>query len=369
MAAIKGFAGQQKLGPQNYSTVNPVGSNKYSLDVAPKALFPITGTSEPIVSATYDSNYSEGNFTVSKGRMVLEITGHNARIGDVLRFDSGPLTSVEATVIGIVDANKVSISTTVGVANALASTALIMRHVTLTLDSSGSLVVTSTSGPITFVYDGVDTQVEKDTVTPANTRALPVEIVSTNGVEANFNVTTGDLNIDSTHLGANFDSMRIGDGTNLMGVNASNEALVHDAEALTELQSIVTNTTGLATEAKQDTIISELQTNNSGLDVVDQIDTTPLLDTSVTNIPASASLPLEIVASTAADVKKIISVEDIGEYIGIYTGAAASEVLKAVLPLGGGELELNIASGTRVSLRAMENTAISTGKIAINFLG
>jgi hypothetical protein len=124
-----------------------------------------------------------------------------------------------------------------------------------------------------------------------------------------------------------------------------------------------------ATSAKQDTMITAIQSLDSGLDVVDQIDTTPLLDTSSTNIPASASLPLEIVASSASDIKKLISVEDIGSFIGIYTGAASSEVLKAVLPLGGGEVELSISSGTRISLRAMENTAISLGSIALNFLG
>lgn len=108
---------------------------------------------------------------------------------------------------------------------------------------------------------------------------------------------------------------------------------------------------------------------STSLDVVDQIDTTPLLDTSSTNIPASSSSPLEIVASSAAVIKKIITVEDIGSFIGLYTGPASSEVLKAVLPLGGGEVELNIAAGVRISLRAMENSAINSGKIAINFLG
>lgn len=106
-----------------------------------------------------------------------------------------------------------------------------------------------------------------------------------------------------------------------------------------------------------------------GLTVIDQIDTTPLLDTSSTSIPASASSPLEVVASLAASVAKIISVEDIGEYIGVYTGAAASEVLLGVLPLGGGELDMIIASGTRVSLRNMKNAAITSGHITLNFIG
>ena len=127
---------------------------------------------------------------------------------------------------------------------------------------------------------------------------------------------------------------------------------------------------GGATEAKQDTMITELQSLNSavGGTVVDQLDT-PLLDISGTNIPASASLPVEVVASLAADVKSVISVEDIGEFIGLYTGSAASEVLAAVLPLGGGEVSIEIPSGTRISLRHMKNTVIISDFISINFLG
>ena len=121
---------------------------------------------------------------------------------------------------------------------------------------------------------------------------------------------------------------------------------------------------GAATSAKQDEMIALLSQ-----DVVDQIDSTPLLDVSSTNIPASASLPVEVVASLAADTHKIQSVEDIGEFIGLYTGAASSEVLKCILPLGGGEIEVEIPAGTRISLRHMKNTAITSDFIALNFIG
>jgi hypothetical protein len=119
-----------------------------------------------------------------------------------------------------------------------------------------------------------------------------------------------------------------------------------------------------ATATKQDEQTAILKP-----DVIDQIDTTPLLDTSTTNIPGSAGSPVQVVASLAADTQKVLTVEDIGEFIGLYTGAAASEVLKCVLPLGGGEVQVDIPSGTRISLRAMGTTAISTGNIAINFIG
>jgi hypothetical protein len=108
----------------------------------------------------------------------------------------------------------------------------------------------------------------------------------------------------------------------------------------------------------------------TSLDVVDQIDTTPLLSIALTNITASSGAPVAIVASLAAAVKKVKVVEDIGEFIGLYTGAGGAEVLKCVLPLGGGDVDVTIAAGTRISLRAMKNTAITSDTfIAINFLG
>lgn len=133
--------------------------------------------------------------------------------------------------------------------------------------------------------------------------------------------------------------------------------------------AVVVSSSALPSGAATEATLATIAAGVDKLNIVDQIDTTPLLDTSSTNIPASASNPVTAVASLAANVKKIVSVEDIGEFIGVYTGAAASEVLLCVLPLGGGEIEVEVASGTRISLRNMKNATISTGFIALNFLG
>jgi len=472
---MKGFTSQEKLNDQYYATFLPVGSGKVAIDMAPKALFPISLTAETPVSSRL-ARGTDGN----KSKQLIEVTAHGMREGDVLRFITGPLINTESVVVGVIDANTLVLGNII--ADATTSTCLKMRHVTLTLDENGSLV--TTSGPIQYILDSVAEQVEEDTVTPANNRALPtrsfvnvdgvqeevkidtatpantqpmpsglffmrdgiatpvakdtvtpgntrpipMELVSTTGVEATFNVTTGDLNIQTSHTGISPDSIQIGDGTNLMAVNASLQAEVHDTDAnaalvtlnakdfatqttlaalLTELElkadltetqpvsiaasiplptgasteakqdTIIANQGTaqtrldlLATEAKQDDIITELQTlNANALDILDQIDAT-IIDTSVTNIPASASLPLQLVASTVADIKKILVIEDIGEFMGLYTGAASSEVLKAVLPLGGGEVEMLIPSGTRVSIRHMKNSVINgNSNLAINFLG
>lgn len=104
-------------------------------------------------------------------------------------------------------------------------------------------------------------------------------------------------------------------------------------------------------------------------DVVDFMDT-PLLDTSSTSIPASSSNPLEVVASLAAGVKKVQLIDTTGAYIGLYTGAALSETLVGIFAPGNDQtLEIDIAPTTRISLRNMENSAISEGLVAINFIG
>ena len=87
-----------------------------------------------------------------------------------------------------------------------------------------------------------------------------------------------------------------------------------------------------------------------------------ILDCSTTNIPSGTQLT---VATLSNDVYEIQTVEDIGEFIGIYAGSN----LKAILPLGGGSVKINLPSTTVVKLASFSGTAISSGSIAINFLG
>lgn len=126
------------------------------------------------------------------------------------------------------------------------------------------------------------------------------------------------------------------------------------------------DTAGLSTEAKQDAIIAAI--GGQTFDIIDSLDTR-LLDASSTNIPASgATNPLEVVASLAADCEEIEVVDDIGDYIEIWTGADPG-TFKTSLPLGGGRVKCHIDAGTRVSLKAAQNAAITSGKMTMNFLG
>lgn len=70
---------------------------------------------------------------------------------------------------------------------------------------------------VNFKKDGINTIVNEDTVTPSNNTPLPVKITGTTG---DINITAGDLNVQLSSTGTNYDSVRIGDGTNLLTINS-----------------------------------------------------------------------------------------------------------------------------------------------------
>lgn len=110
--------------------------------------------------------------------------------------------------------------------------------------------------------------------------------------------------------------------------------------------------------------------NVNTLTVVDFIDTTPILDTSSTNIPASASTPVTIVSSLAAAVKKVQFLDTTGAFIGLYSDPSGTPVLLAVFGPGSDQtIELAIPAATALGLRNMQNVAISSGIVSINFIG
>lgn len=132
-------------------------------------------------------------------------------------------------------------------------------------------------------------------------------------------------------------------------------------------------TSGLATEAKQDDIITELgiiEENTSPLDVVDQLDT-GVLDASSNTIPQSSNgTPLTVVATLAADVKAILPDDTTGYYLGLYSDPAGTPVLEAIIGPGADyQIPVNLPMGTVLGLRHMFDTDITLGQISINFLG
>jgi hypothetical protein len=154
----------------------------------------------------------------------------------------------------------------------------------------------------------------------------------------------------------------------LTTIDADTGNIASDTAAIKTAVEILDNAIS-GSEMQVDVVTMPAVTVN-GFDVVDFIDTTPVLDTSGTNIPASSSNPVAVVASLAANVKKLKVNDTTGYYIGVYTGAALSEVLQCIIGPGeDGTIDVAMSSGERVSLRAMANTAISVGELAIQFIG
>ena len=509
MPGIDGYSSSSRLENEagklkkEFVTVQPIGSNKHALD-----------TLNYGATSIIDNGVAELGSTDK----ILKLTAHGARKGDIVRIKTSAnnIEEFEVSVFAVVDANTIELAAILSSALSAGDTVDILRPLMLKLEASGAM--TLAQGPMQIVKNGVNTEVTKDTATPSNTVPVPVEVVAASGTP--INITAGDLNVQLTHLGANADSTRIGNGVNEMDVNGNKEALVHDQDVLLALNDVlstmgdlaldatvgtlateatlnavglvvssidtkmnalatqttlasvdtkvatqttlaaleakfntlgqkasaasapvvlsteqeailsaivtaigVTNTKDFATqttlaalEAKfntlgqkasaasapvvlsteQEALINTIATKITALEAkdfatqvtlaalaasvekqlelgpIDLIDGAGILNVSVSNIPASAASPLQIVASIAADCYKIKVIEDVGEFIGLYTGAALSETLLCVLPPGyaGGDLDVYIPAGTRLSIKNMKNATINTATyLAINFLG
>jgi hypothetical protein len=108
------------------------------------------------------------------------------------------------------------------------------------------------------------------------------------------------------------------------------------------------------------------------LSVVDFVDNAvgPVLDAATNNIQDNAGAFVVLVASLAADAKKIRVADTTGQFLGVYVGAAASEVLAFIINPGqSNEIEHAIPSGSRVTVRAMGASVVSEGQLCLQFLG
>jgi len=278
---MKGFTSERNrtIDKQRYSTLQPIGSGKNCQDVITKSIYQVNNTLYPITAI------QKGGPDQNR-KMTITGLGADSRIGDVVRFIGGLADRMEVAIVEVIDNDTVVLGHDDEVRIQIGDEVNLFRHNTLTLDEDGSLNVSVTgSGPIQFVDDGIDTEVEKDSVDPTNNKPLPsamyiekdgvllpvtkdtgdinntisvpVEIVGMDGTE--INITAGDINVQLTDQGANADVVRIGDGTNQLGINTDLEGLVHDQDTHDKLDLLQAKTDLLATEAKQDLAIIELQ--------------------------------------------------------------------------------------------------------------
>lgn len=274
MSGIQGFPSNQKvpLGTgitNNFVTVIPTDPNRAALENLRFAFRVDNPTVPRTAGAGTGSENADG-----VNLFWVEDTGTPARVGDFFRAINGNAIHLEIPIVKV-ETNRFLLAVNSGLLPASGDDFYIMRYTTQRVDENGSQVVVATPGPSQFVLNGVDVEVEQDTVTPANSIPFPVAQLNTdgtvndplkkqvafirNGVEVvvtedtvtpgnnlplpvkltsftgDINITAGDLNVQLSDQGANPDVTRIGDGTNQLGMTAANEAKVNAAQLPTVL--------------------------------------------------------------------------------------------------------------------------------------
>jgi hypothetical protein len=193
---------------------------------------------------------------------------------------------------------------------------------------------------------GTEMQVDVVASLPAGSNAI-------GKLAANSGVDIGDVDVTSLPAlpaGTNsIGTVILGAGTAAIGKLSANSGVDIGDVDVTSLPALPagTNTIG--------------KVDVNAIAPVDFLDS-GLVNTGTANIAATGTT---VVSSLAAACTEIEIQEDIGEFMSIRVGGT----VKAYLPLGGGRVKVSLAATDAVQLYSETGTAISNGKIAINFLG
>lgn len=105
--------------------------------------------------------------------------------------------------------------------------------------------------------------------------------------------------------------------------------------------------------------------------VVDFLDNGSFAPTGANAIPASASAPLEVVSSLAANVTRLQVISDVGEFINLYSDSAGTNLLCHLVLTPDEQVDVDIPAGTTLYIRNAKNAIIDDANsiISINFIG
>lgn len=272
--SIKGFSTQKKLTTKlsNYTdkqsfttnefiTAQQTSSDKVLLDTITAGL-----TRLHPAAKTAEANTDER-------KRILVSTAHGASEGDVVRFELASANPYfEAPILSIPNANTIILGAELPNNIVTGDEFFLLRHVTQRYNDDGSPAVVLTSAPVQYVYDGVDTEVELDTATSANSRPLPIWNVDSTGSVYDGATETTAASIftelqTQTPLITNFadaagvsgdpvppNSMQVAgsDGTNLIPIAVSAAGIVQTKQSVFSNGSVV-NGTLLTTVANSET--------------------------------------------------------------------------------------------------------------------
>lgn len=312
MSGISGFSNQKKLGGAQFASVQGTGSDKFGINTAQMYLFDITPSAIAITGVTQDPVISD--------KVWLEVVSHGAKVGDVVRFpnNADALFGWELDVVEVLDANTLAVHNISFINNVptlptVGEMVKTCRWVTAKADSEGAL--TTSSGPAQFIKNGATQTVAQDTVTPANnnplpaglyiikdgvvvpvlkdtglpsnTVGIPVEVVAASGTP--INITAGDLNVQLSDQGVNFDSLRVGDGSGVyLLVNADGSINVNDAAVLAAINQMNTDINlniddlNTAVSSLQTEVTNRQDLSNNSLDAIEA--STASMDTKFTTL-------------------------------------------------------------------------------------
>lgn len=223
-----------------HPTVNKSGHSSAALDVTGRSFFAVNDINTPLVVESGSDNN------------LLICTGLNAIAGDVIRIMSSAngIKEFEIVVHEAPTANSVILAGYLSAELAAGDTFNHLRAVRELSSPSGATLATVISPPMQIIKNGTIQTVE-DSTTPADVVAVPVKIMAADGT--NINIVAGDINIQLSAEGTNFDSTRVGDGTGkYAGITADLEMQTHDQGVIDAIADLVSG--GLATEAKQDAL-------------------------------------------------------------------------------------------------------------------
>ena len=294
--------------------------------------------------------------------------------------NGGSLPSSVLVVAGYDGANVRAIKTdsTGEVAVDVSSSALPSGAATSALQTAGNNLLTTIdadTSSLAGAISGTEMQVDIVASLPAGTNNIgDVDIAS--ALPAGTN-NIGDVDIASAlPAGTNsIGTVILGAGTAAIGKLVANDGVDIGDVDVTSLPSLPagtnnigdvdiasalpagTNSIGTVVLGAGSATIGKL----SAIAPVDFLDS-GLVDTSTANI---ASTGTTVVSSLAAACTEIEIQEDIGEFMSLRVGGPVT----AFLPLGGGRVKVSLSATDAVQLFSETGTAISSGKIAINFLG
>lgn len=344
MSAIKGYPSKATGKNFEYVTIEPVAASQHGLSVNAYMFYEDTG-----------SDAAEAGSTSS----VIVATAHAARVGDLIRFTSGAANGYQAKVLSVAT-NSITLVEALGATPAAADTFDILRTRFPTVDQLGNTI---TSSLTQFTRDGVTTTVTEDTVTPANNIPLPVKLTSVTG---DINITAGDLNVQTSHSAVNYDSMRIGDGTDLLDVVVEDAASAGGESGV--LAMAVRNSAGAVTTSA-DGDFATLTVDDTGRLRVDATITEAATSADGGALPAVVKViggyDGANVQAIATDASGNLQVDVLTELATAADGAAAPAVSKVIAGVDGVGNTQTVSTDTngRINVNVVDALPAGTNNI------